>query len=208
MEKELIKFITNEEGKQLVSLRELYGFLEVTERFSSWFNRMTQYGFMENQDYTSIKSFAVVNNGAKKEIQDYAITLDMAIEICMIQKTNKKAGEMLNYLIKDIKVLIKHTYSRFEISFGDQLKQTLKPLNIKIETQKSMFNGKYRIDFYLPEFNLAIEYDEGHHKYQQEEDKQREEEIKSCLHCEFIRLDYKQDDCYNVGLVLKKIFNR
>ena len=208
MEKELIKFTTNEEGKQLVSLRELYGFLEVTERFSSWFNRMTQYGFMENQDYTITKIFTVVNNGAKRELQDYLITLSMAIEICMIQKTNKKAGSLLNYLIKNTKVLTKHTYTRFEASFGDKLKNTLKPLNIKVETQKTMFNGKYRIDFYLPEFNLAIEYDEEYHRYQQEEDKQREEKIKSCLHCEFIRLDYKQDDSYNVGLVLKKIFNR
>lgn len=98
--------------------------------------------------------------------------------------------------------------SRSEISFGEILIKTLKLLNIKVETQKPMFDGKYRIDFYLPEFNLAIEYDEEQHKHQQEEDKQREEEIKKSLSCKFVRLDYKQDDCYNVGLVLKEVFGR
>ena len=98
-------------------------------------------------------------------------------------------------------------FERKENKFGEQLKETLKPFGIKIETQKPIFNGKYRADFYLPEYNLVIEYDEQYHKFQQEEDKQREEEIKNELHCEFIRLDYKKTDAYNVGLVLKKIFN-
>jgi len=104
--------------------------------------------------------------------------------------------------------LIKHTYTRFELSFGKQLEETLRPLNIEIETQKPIFGGKYRIDFYLPEFNLAIEYDEGQHNYQQEEDKQREEEIKKELGYKIIRLDYKNSDSYNVGLVLKEIMGR
>ena len=99
-------------------------------------------------------------------------------------------------------------FERKENKFGEQLKETLKPFGIKIEIQKPIFNGKYRIDFYLPECNLVIEYDEQYHKFQREEDKQREEEIKNELHCEFIRLDYKETDAYNVGLVLKKIFNR
>ena len=89
MKEELIKITTNEEGKQLVSARELHEFLEVTERFSNWFNRQLQYGFVENVDFTSVKSLTVVNNGAKKELQDYAITIDMAKEISMIQRTEQ-----------------------------------------------------------------------------------------------------------------------
>lgn len=73
-----------------------------------------------------------------------------------------------------------------------------------------MFDEKYRIDFYLPEFNLAIEYDEKQHQQKENKikDRQREEEIKEVLGCKFIRLDYKQDDNYNIGLVLKEIMGR
>ena len=63
MNEELIKI--NNDG--LVSARELYEFLGATEIFSAWFDRYCKYGFEENIDYTSVKSFTVVNNGAKKE---------------------------------------------------------------------------------------------------------------------------------------------
>lgn len=86
---QLIKIQTNESGEQLVSARELYVFLGATERFSTWFERQLQYGFTENQDFTSVKSFTLVNNGAKKELIDYALTLDCAKEISMIQRSEK-----------------------------------------------------------------------------------------------------------------------
>lgn len=113
---------------------------------------------------------------------------------------------------KDIKIELTNgiRFERKENKFGEQLQETLKPFGIKIETQKSLFDRKYRIDFYLPEYKLAIEYDEQQHNndINRIKDKQREEEIKNELHCDFIRLDYKETDAYNVGLVLKKIFNR
>lgn len=34
-----------------VSGRELHDFLEVTTRYNDWFNRMTEYGFTEGEDY-------------------------------------------------------------------------------------------------------------------------------------------------------------
>ena len=46
---------------------------------------MKKYGFEEGMDFTSVKTFTVVNNGAKKELQDYALTIDMAKELCMVQ---------------------------------------------------------------------------------------------------------------------------
>lgn len=81
--------IREENGKQTVSARELHEKLEVTERFSSWFDRMLKYGFEENADFTSVKSFTVVNNGAQKPIDEYYISIDMAKEICMIQRSDK-----------------------------------------------------------------------------------------------------------------------
>lgn len=86
---QLIKIQTNESGEQLVSARELYVFLGATERFSTWFERQLQYGFTENQDFTSVKSFTLVNNGAERELIDYALTLDCAKEISMIQRSER-----------------------------------------------------------------------------------------------------------------------
>lgn len=89
-ERQLVSInIREENGKQTVSARELHEKLEVTERFSSWFDRMLKYGFEENVDFTSVKSFTVVNNGAQKPIDEYYISIDMAKEICMIQRSDK-----------------------------------------------------------------------------------------------------------------------
>lgn len=83
---ELIKVTKDDKGISVVSGRELHDFLEVTERYSSWFLRMTKYGFEESVDYVGCKVF---NTLAKQELQDHALTLDMAKEISMIQRTDK-----------------------------------------------------------------------------------------------------------------------
>lgn len=85
---ELIR-INYDTEQPMVSARELYDGLEITDRFSRWFERMTGYGFEDGKDFTSVKSSTLVNNGAEREIQDYDITVDMAKQICMIQRTEK-----------------------------------------------------------------------------------------------------------------------
>ena len=75
---ELLKIDTSNAERITVSARDLYEFLEATERFNSWFDRMKQYGLTEGEDFTSVKSFTVVNNGAHKEIDDYQLTIDTA----------------------------------------------------------------------------------------------------------------------------------
>ncbi len=86
--KELIK-IQEQNGNSVVSARELHTFLEVTERFNSWCNRMFEYGFTKDTDFTSVKTFTLVNNGAKKALDDYALTIDTAKEISMLQRSEK-----------------------------------------------------------------------------------------------------------------------
>lgn len=60
---------------------------------------MEEYGFEENVDFTSVKSSTLVNNGATRELQDYQITLDMAKEIAMLQR-NEKRKEIRRKLIE------------------------------------------------------------------------------------------------------------
>ena len=92
---EILK-VNYDDDRITVSARELHEFLELTERFSSWFNRMKQYGFVENQDYLGRKVF---NTLARQELQDYEITLDMAKEISMIQR-NEKGKQARQYFIE------------------------------------------------------------------------------------------------------------
>ena len=50
---------------------------------------MSAYGFTEGNDFTSVKSSTLVNNGAEREITDYQISVDMAKQICMLQRSEK-----------------------------------------------------------------------------------------------------------------------
>lgn len=81
---------------QTVSARELHKQVGSTERFSAWFERQLQYGFVENEDYTGCKKF---NTLAKQELQDYELSVDMAKETCMVQK-NENARKVRQYLIE------------------------------------------------------------------------------------------------------------
>jgi anti-repressor protein len=91
MKMELIKITTNENGEQLVSGRELHEFLEVGTQYTKWFDRMTEYGFAENVDFAVIvkNDYDETAFGGTRKITDHAMTLDMAKEISMIQRTEK-----------------------------------------------------------------------------------------------------------------------
>lgn len=88
---ELIKVTKNEQGISVVSGRDLHEFLEVQTQYTKWFNRMAEYGFTENTDFVVIVKNVYDDTafGGKRTITDHAMTLDMAKEISMIQRTEK-----------------------------------------------------------------------------------------------------------------------
>lgn len=88
--------ITEQDGKQAVSARELHKFLEATERFSNWFERQLQFGFVEGVDYVGCKQF---NTLANQELTDYALTINCAKEISMLQR-NEKGKQARQYFIE------------------------------------------------------------------------------------------------------------
>jgi anti-repressor protein len=74
-----------------VSGRELHEFLEIKTKYKDWFPRMKEYGFTENQDFTLVAQKRATNNPKNPytEIIDHQITIPMAKEICMIQRSEK-----------------------------------------------------------------------------------------------------------------------
>ena len=106
-------------------------------------------------------------------------------------------------LIQDELLLIE----RKEIKFLDKLQEALKPFDLEGIKQYKVLN--YRIDFYIPKLNIAIEYDENEHKdYSYKQQQGRQKEIENSLGCDFIRINDKQNDEYNIGLVLLHISNK
>ena len=96
---------------------------------------------------------------------------------------------------------------RKEIKFLDKLQEALKPFDLEGIKQYKVLN--YRIDFYIPKLNIAIEYDENEHKdYSYKQQQGRQKEIENSLGCDFIRINDKQSDEYNIGLVLLHISNK
>lgn len=72
-----------------VSARQLHEGLEINTRFNDWYKRMCEYGFAENVDYQAITQKRVTAQGNKTTFMDYKISIDMAKQICMIQRTDK-----------------------------------------------------------------------------------------------------------------------
>ena len=88
---ELIK-VTYDNDRPVVSARELHDFLEVKTAYKDWFPRMCEYGFTEGQDFNPLKNEQVQIEGGRavtRHILDAALTIDMAKEICMIQRSEK-----------------------------------------------------------------------------------------------------------------------
>lgn len=84
---ELLK-INYDTEQPTVLARDLHEALEISKRFSAWFETNSQ-GFVEGEDFTSVLSGTVVNNGASRELQDYNISVDMAKHICLMSRTEK-----------------------------------------------------------------------------------------------------------------------
>lgn len=122
---------------------------------------------------------------SKKEIRENFKTL----EVCCDQTIREKFGSLDSLAsVLDIE-FVKHRKIK-KIKIGTNEKDILdfyeKKMGHKIIRQYYT-SGRF-LDGYIPELNVAIEVDEKAHRYKRVEDYLREEEIKSRLGCEFIRI--------------------
>lgn len=94
----LIK-VSYDNDQPTVSARELHDFLEVKTAYKDWFPRMCDYGFSEGIDFCSFLS----ESHGGRPAQDAQLTIDMAKEICMLQRNDrgKQARKYFLELEKD-----------------------------------------------------------------------------------------------------------
>lgn len=72
-----------------LSARELHEFLGIGTQYTKWFDRMCEYGFTENIDYRTISQKRLTAQGNETTYTDHEITIEMAKEIAMIQRSDK-----------------------------------------------------------------------------------------------------------------------
>ncbi len=75
-----------------VSARDLHAALEVKTLFKDWFPRMLEYGFENGRDFNPLKIEQVRLEGSRevtRTVDDAEITIEMAKEICMLQRSEK-----------------------------------------------------------------------------------------------------------------------
>lgn len=92
---ELINVTLNENQEPVVSGRQLHEALGVNSRYTTWFDRMKEYGFTEGQDF--LPNLGKSTGG--RQATDHVIKLDMAKEIAMIQRT-ERGKQVRQYFIQ------------------------------------------------------------------------------------------------------------
>lgn len=94
---EIIK-VNYDNEEPTVSARELHKALEVSKRFSVWFETNSQ-GFVENEDFRGAYLKVQGNQyGGEQEVQDYEMSVDMAKHLCLMSRTDK-GKQCRQYLI-------------------------------------------------------------------------------------------------------------
>lgn len=86
---DLIPITTDSQGVQAVLGRDLHNCLEVKANYRDWFPRMVEYGFEAGTDYAHKIERVPGANGREYEQTNHVISLDMAKELAMIQRTEK-----------------------------------------------------------------------------------------------------------------------
>lgn len=96
---ELLNIVTTSEYP--ISGRELHARLGIETRYNDWFRRMCEYGFEEGKDFNLDKKVRLQTEGSRdvsREVIDHMLTLSMAKELCMLQRT-ETGREVRRYLI-------------------------------------------------------------------------------------------------------------
>ena len=168
------------------------------KNFRDWLNDKIQYAdLQEGKDFfaSTLKS-----TGGRPKTQ-YEFTLDATKLICLLERNNT-SKDVYRWLCSfdDRECVIYHK-TRKELLFDISVTEILNGIEVIIPQYKVL---NYRIDFYLPDLNIAIEYDEKHHNSKKHKDSNRQKEIENEIkNIEFIRVNEGEENL-GINLILKK----
>jgi phage anti-repressor protein/very-short-patch-repair endonuclease len=151
-----------------INTRELWSRLEIHRQYDKWINhKINKYGLKENIDYIKITLNSINKNDGRPKT-DYLITKEIALNLCRYTRNNDNINDVIQYFDLDIeKEIVVQEAPRLEYQFGEMLKVITGQNWLEQYPIPNENNGFYRLDFYLPK-TLIVEYDEEHHKYQNE----------------------------------------
>lgn len=163
----LFNFKRNDDGTVAVSGRELHKGLEIKTPYPKWIDRMIGYGFEENTDYITNGQKSPVANGGYKIIDDHIMTLDMAKEIAMIQRSNI-GKKIRGYFIK-----VERQHNEIAQAYGITSKEDMNQLIEQLVSDKldylissgqisnnklDMLNSKFEGEYVTPQDIDAIQF--------------------------------------------------
>lgn len=118
--------VNYETDQPCVSARDLYEQLNIKTAFKDWFPRMCEYGFEEGKDFCSKMSESTGGRPSK----DADISIDMAKQICMIQRSPE--GKQIRQYFLDLE----KAWNTPEQIFARALKMADKTID-KLKTEKA-----------------------------------------------------------------------
>lgn len=134
---DLIK-VNYENDLPTVSARDLHEFLEIETPFHKWFPRMCEYGFTDSQDFWTFLSESTGGRPA----QDAQLTIEMAKEICMIQRNEKGKQARQYFLALEAAWNTPERVMARALKLADKQLATLRQQNAELSVQNQIMQPK------------------------------------------------------------------
>lgn len=145
---ELIK-VTEKDGKQLVSARELHEFLEVSRDFTTWFKYQADRAMLEEgKEFTTFMGKTSKGSLGGRPSMNYALTLSAAKEIAMLNG-GEKGKQARKYFIA-CEERLKEITTSFQVpqTFAQALLLAAKQQEEIEQKQKQLEAQKPKVEFY------------------------------------------------------------
>lgn len=157
---ELISTVQNPNGDILVSGRELHEFLEVKTRYNDWFERMQGYGFVENKDFILVTQKKETNNPRNPYtfVTDHHLTLSMAKELSMIQRTPKGKQAREYFLNVEAAWNSPEMIMKRALEYADQRVNQLQLENAELQPKAAYYDYVLQSDSLLRITEIAKDY--------------------------------------------------
>ncbi len=130
--------------QQTVNARELHEFLENGDKFATWIvDRINQFGFLENQDFVTFSE----NSEKGRPRKEYALSLDMAKELCMVER-NEKGKQARQYFIECERVAKQKLTAQPALpSYSEALRQLADQIDHNKELQEKIEQDKPKVEY-------------------------------------------------------------